>query len=229
MLYWLSHLFIFNDIHHYLQLDHTKFSDLDLNMLLYPFLPWLTSMSVADEWGSGRRHFFLGWQKVSPWHHVNSHMDILKTHRSCPSKEISSPPVFCLGSSRQNNFQSINRELDLLILASLCKQISSSERWCRFQKQKGHPLHVWDRYCLAALFSSELVTSGCFLCQVIPGMVRGEKRGIAPLCLCISRYQVTNGRAGSNLRVLGFQHIQREMVREDGRGGVPVAKWLWLQ
>lgn len=139
------------------------------------------------------------------------------------------PPVFCLGSSRQNNFQSINRELDLLILASLCKQISSSERWCRFQKQKGHPLHVWDRYCLAALFSSELVTSGCFLCQVIPCMVRGEKRGIAPLCLCISRYQVTNGRAGSNLRVLGFQHIQREMVREDGRGGVPVAKWLWLQ
>lgn len=155
-------------------------------------------------------------------------MDILKTYRSCPLNEISSASNLLLGELKAKHF-SVYKQRAWPTRLSLSKQISSSERWCRFQKQKGHPLHMWNRYCLAALFSSELATNplGCFLSG--QSMVRGEKKGIAALCLCISRHQMTNGRAGSNLRVRGFQHIEREMVTEDGRGGVPAAKWLWLQ
>lgn len=32
-------------------------------------------------------------------------------------------------------------------------------------------------------------------------------------------------RQGNNHKAFAFQHAQREMVTEDGRGGVPVAKW----
>lgn len=168
-------------------------------MLLCPFLPWLTSRKMSVYLKEGI--FSLGGRKFLPSIMWTATWTFSKLMEVILRKKSVQPPIICLGSSRQNTFQSINRELDLLVLASLCKQISSSERWCSFQKQKGHSLHMWNRYYLAALFSSELVTNplGCFLCQVIPCNVRGAKIGIAALCLCISRHQMTNGRAGSNL------------------------------
>lgn len=158
-----------------------------------------------------------------------------KSHKTCPAEEMSSTlnllPGELLPSSGQNSFQSVNKKFDLLIFASLYKQISSSEKWHRFQEETGHSLHAWDRSCLAALLSTEQVTKPlrCHLLQVSHCTVWGDKRelpegvsgSVGTNCLMAGQ--------GNNLRVLGFQHFRWEMVTEDGRGGVPVAKWLWLQ
>lgn len=158
-----------------------------------------------------------------------------KSHKTCPAEEMSSTPNLLPGevllSLRQNSFQSVNKKFDLLILASFYKQISSSEKWCRFQVEIEQSLHAWDRLCLAALLLTEQMTKPlrCLLLQVSQCMVGGEKREFPE---CVSGSIGTNclmAGQGNNLRVLGFQHSQREMVTEDGRGGVPVAKWLWLQ
>lgn len=157
-----------------------------------------------------------------------------KSHKTCPAEEMSSTPNLLPGelllSLGQNSFQTVNKKFDLLILASLYKQISSSEKWCGFQEETGHSLHAWDRLCLAALLPTEQVTKPfrCLPLQVSQCTVGGEKREFPEgVSGSVGTNCITAGQ-GNNLRVLGFQHSQREMVTEDGRGGVPVAKWPWL-
>lgn len=158
-----------------------------------------------------------------------------KSHKTCPVEETSSNPNLLPGelllSPGQNSFQPVNKNFDLLILASLYKQISSSEKCWRFQEETGHSLHAWDRSCLAALLPTEQVTKPlrCLLLQVSQCTLEGEKRELSE---GVSGSVGTNclmAGWGNNLGVLGFQHSQRKMVTEDGREGVPVAKRLWLQ
>lgn len=82
------------------------------------------------------------WKKASfPWvvgsfsltSHEQPHGHCQNPTKFVLQKKSVQPPTFCLGSLGKNSFPSINRKFDLLILASLYKQISSSGRWCRFQ------------------------------------------------------------------------------------------------
>lgn len=86
----------------------------------------------------------------------------------------------------------------------------------------------WDRLCLAALLPTEQVTKPlrCLFLQASLCTVGGEKGELPEGVSGLTGTASLKAGWGNSLRVLGFQLSQREMVSEDRRGGVPVAKWL---